>query len=199
MSDALTALFSRTFEWREDLSIVRVGANDGVSGDHFWPVIKEHPEWRVLYIEPHPKAFERLLKNIPGCTAVNVAISDKNEVRTMWEVRLPSDNPDFHHDMLTSFDKSVVMQAGSGYDPYEFEVRCAPLATVLGGFKPDVYLIDTEGYDLEVMKQIDTRPEMVVWEHWFLNDEEKLVAQNMWRDRGYALHVFFYDTAAVKD
>lgn len=197
----LTTLFEQEFGKTDHLWIVRIGANDGVTGDHFWPVIEAHPDWHVLYIEPHPQAFERLLKYIPGCIALNVAISETDEVRTMWEVRLPSDNPQFHHDMLSSFKRDVVMKAGSGFDPYEIQVRCVPLNTALLMAKfpaPDVYLIDTEGYDFEVMKQITNRPKMVVWEFHHLSDEDQEAAVSMWADRGYEIHVTQFDVAAIR-
>jgi hypothetical protein len=45
--------------------VVQVGSNDGLQGDPIAALIRENPAWRVLFIEPLPHIFRRLLANYP--------------------------------------------------------------------------------------------------------------------------------------
>lgn len=202
MMGDVAGIFWSLCDREHDLSVVRVGANDGITGDPFWPVISRHPHWRVLYIEPHPVAFQRLKANFPDGHLANMAVSTRRETRTMYEVRLPSDNPDFHHDMLSSFDAKTVLKAGQGLTLEEFKADCMPLRDLLDEFSfpdPDVYLIDCEGYDLEVLRQITNRPLLIIFEHRHLSDPMFNEAVRWGREHGYTFHMFKHDVALIRN
>src|SRR5882762_3463411 len=71
-----------------DFFFIQVGAFDGVQADPIRKFILRH-NWKGVLIEPQKKAFELLKQNYadqPHLTFKNVAISDRNEPRTLYTV-----------------------------------------------------------------------------------------------------------------
>src|SRR5262245_26684614 len=151
--------------------IVQVGSNDGCGNDPLAGLIRENPLWRVLFIEPLPHIFRRLLANyreLPNYSFENVAISSERGMRRMYYVsdEIKKVRPDvpLWYDKLGSFDRSHILKHKHEYDFEAFitseEVRCEPLADTLARnciTRIDLLHIDAEGYDFEVIKQFDLR------------------------------------------
>ena len=69
--------------------VVQVGSNDGLQGDPITALIRQNPAWRVLFIEPLPHIFRRLMANypqLPNYSFENVAISWERGTRRMYYV-----------------------------------------------------------------------------------------------------------------
>lgn len=192
---------------------MQVGANDGLQGDPLTALIRQNPNWRVLFIEPLPHIFRRLLVNypsLPNYSFENIAISSERGLRRMYYVsdEIKKVRPDvpFWYDQLGSFDVNHILE----YEPYDFapfvssaEVRCEPLTDTLvrnGINYIDILQIDAEGYDFEVIKQLDLReraPRSILYEHKHLRDEDKVAAEKLLRQTGYRIQHFFADTLAL--
>jgi FkbM family methyltransferase len=170
---------------QKDVFFVEIGANDGVSGDLLYYFIKKY-KWRGIALEPVPDLFKRLQRTyqneknvIPLCAA----LADRDGAATFYRV-LPGKGVPEICDQLGSFSREVILSHKRLFPEIEQyiaevevkAVRFDTLASQFGIDKIDVILIDAEGYDLEVLKQIDFRrfrPSVVIYEHLHLSNTAK--------------------------
>jgi FkbM family methyltransferase len=193
--------------------IVQVGSNDGCQGDPIAKLIRENPAWRVLFIEPLPHVFRRLVANYPespNYSFENVAISWERGMRRMYyvsdEIRNVRPEVPFWYDQLGSFDRGHILKHGVEFEPFitSEEVPCEPLIDTLarhGITSIDLLHIDTEGYDFEVIKQLDLirqAPMAILYEHKHLSDADKIAIEGLLRHAGYRAQRVFADTLALK-
>jgi FkbM family methyltransferase len=193
--------------------VVQVGANDGVQGDLIGALIRRNTDWRVVFIEPLPHIFRRLTANYPpspNYTFENIAISRERGVRTMFYVsdNIKKAHPDipWWYDQCGSFDRNHILQHGfdEAFIASE-DVRCEPLAHVLARNSVDhidLLYIDVEGYDFEVIKQLDLRrpqdaPKAILYEHKHLSEPDKMAAEKLLSDASYRIQCFSADTLAT--
>jgi FkbM family methyltransferase len=195
--------------------VVQVGSNDGLQGDPIAALIRQNPAWRVVFIEPLPHVFRRLMANypqLPNYSFENVAISRERGVRRMYYVsdEIKKVRPDvpFWYDQLGSFDVNHILKVDEryGFGPFitSEEVPCEPLADTLarnGITRMDLLHIDAEGYDFEVIKQLDLTeqaPRAILYEHKCLSEVDKIAAERLLSHAGYSIQHFFDDTLAIQ-
>jgi FkbM family methyltransferase len=193
---------------------VKVGANDGITGDPLSDVLLANAKWKGLLIEPVPYCFDRLQKvfhDAERFTLEQVAIGEAVGKSTFYYVdekavesipNLPS-----WYDQLGSFDKNHILKHLDGaLAPFivEHDVEVLPLSDVLtrNGIR-DVHLlhIDTEGYDYEVLKTLDLAkqsPTAIFIEHKHLPAAKKTEMGSLLRKHGYSVHDCGSDYFAVK-
>lgn len=200
--------------------VVQVGSNDGCQGDPIAELIRHNARWYVMFIEPLPHIFRRLRSNYPNYPKYrfeNIAIANKKESRRLYFVsdeikRIRNDIP-FWYDQLGSFDKNHILKHQRRLELSEAqlerfiaseEVRCEPLPEVLERnwiTKVDLLHIDTEGYDYEVIKQVDfeaSPPRAILYEHSHLSNEDRRATKKLLSKAGYRLRSDDRDTLAVK-
>jgi FkbM family methyltransferase len=186
--------------------VVQVGSNDGLHGDPIAGLIRSNPQWQVLFIEPLPHVFQRLLANYcqsPNYRFENVAVSDKKEVRRLYyvsdEIKKTREDVPYWYDQLGSFYRDHVLKHGFEDFIVSELIPCEPLRDILVRncvTKIDLLHIDTEGYDYEVLKQVDLRfnaPRVILYEHAHLSIENRLAAKRMLLRAGYRVN-FVHDT-----
>ncbi len=170
-----------------DPFFIEIGANDGVRGDHLAPFIRSR-RWSGVMVEPVPHVFERLRRNYGDLDRValeNVAIADRDG-------RLP-----FYHlvpareagaaggdqvwsDAFGSFSRDAVLRTAAAYPGLDrrlerMEVPCLSFESLCRRHRVDrldLLVIDTEGYDAEILRQIDFgvhRPRVLVYEYCHLS------------------------------
>lgn len=194
---------------------LQVGSNDGRFGDPICRLIKTRGNWSGVFVEPVPYAYERLVKNYgidPKYTFEKVAISACREKKTFFYVseaakeELGDDLPVWY-DQLGSFDKEHILKHLDGIlAPYVVgvEIECEPIKEVLERnsiTSLDLVHIDTEGFDYQVLKQIDLssyRPQLILFEHKHLSPSERLMAKEMLENAGYRLAEIDGDTLAER-
>lgn len=162
---------------RGKLRFMQIGACDGISFDPIYPFLSQHPnQVEGLVIEPLPDLYEQLKVNYrhcPNVEAINTAIHNKLETLTLYRVDptkldqvpssaigITSSDPEHH---LALGIKEELMQ--------KVEVPCCSLMKLvedknLGDI--DLLLIDTEGYDFEILKRINFsifKPHVIRFEH----------------------------------
>src|SRR5262249_55882762 len=147
---------------------VKVGANDGFTGDPCSDILLQKDNWKGLLIEPVPFCFERLQHRfgdqrrfILKQLAVGPVSKGKQfyyvEKRAKFEI--PS-LPEWF-DQLGSFNREHIEKELNGIlKPYivECAVEVVPLSKILeltGIGQPQLLHIDTEGFDYEVIKTLD--------------------------------------------
>lgn len=182
------------------VTFVQIGSCDGQAGDP----LREHAfqgHWRGLVVEPVPANFARLqqtYRSLPSVLCRNVALSTANESRTFYCIDAPeSANVPSWAVQIGSFDRDHLVKHAAlfeGLDRYisSIEVECMDLSTLLqtsGLDHIDILHTDVEGFDLQVLKQIDFtrwKPELILFEDFHMSNAERQEALNLLSGQDYA-------------
>jgi FkbM family methyltransferase len=194
--EAFADAFPRAF-------FIEIGANDGVEDDHLRPFIVEN-EWSGIMVEPVPHLFERLRRNYAGLERVvleNVAIADRDG-------RVPFYHPpegDF--DKIGSFSRETTLRLARALQFPDLDDRIVTTEVPCLSFESqcrrhhverlDLLVVDTEGYDFEILKRIDfsahsTR--LLVYEHGLLSSRDRSACRAYVEGHGYATREEELDT-----
>lgn len=195
--------------------IVQVGANSGdTSHDIREQLLKSGAT--ALLIEPQPDAFLRLSANyadLPAVKLANVAIAHSAGTRELYKI---SEFANQFHVAGRVFGNSIA--SFNSEHPWRYflknatpegqvqtrdkilntvSVRCQTFAELVAEYglnRVDVLVIDTEGFDFEVLKMADhagLSPQLIKYEHKHLPDGLS-GAHESWQflaDRGYRIVV----------
>jgi FkbM family methyltransferase len=182
---------------------VKVGANDGITGDPFSRILGANARWKGLLIEPVPYCFERLKQNFNDPQRFileQLAVGAPAGTATFYYTdsrareRLPG-LPSWY-DQLGSFDKTHILKHLDGVlEPFiiESQVAVRPLSDILrqhGMSEVHVLHIDTEGHDYRVLSTLDftaCAPVAILVEHVHLASDERSAMLNVLRANGYAV------------
>lgn len=207
-------IIERTLRGR-DVRFLQVGSNDGKHGDPIFELARRNWAWSGILVEPVPPIFARLKENYgddPRFTFECVAISTEKGERTFYTVSKEAkeaypDLPEWY-DQLNSFDRAHIVKHLDGkLEPFivELKIECQTLETVLARNAVttlDLVHIDTEGYDWQVLSQVDLdalKPTIVVFEHAHLSRDDRVLAENKLTASGYRITYRGNDTLAIKD
>ncbi len=185
---------------QKDVFFVEIGANDGVSGDFLYYFVKKH-KWRGVALEPLPDIFARLqhtYRSDNNVVLLCAALAERDGAVKFYRVQPGKGVPEIC-DQLGSFSRDVIVShkrlfPGIERCIAEVEVRAVCFDTLTRQFgidKIDVIAIDTEGYDFEVLKQIDFqrfRPGVVIYEQLHLSDAVKVESQALLMNCGYDVY-----------
>lgn len=178
-------------------SFVQVGANDGVTSDPIRPHVVGSA-WTGLLVEPLPHVFARLVQNYEGVAGLrfaNAAVSgDDGPIRMFLQ--------DQGRTTLASIvpDRNALSRAG---EMVEVEVPGRPLMSLVaehGIERLDLLQIDTEGFDFQVLRQLDfgaLRPKAVHMEFYCLPLEERMATFELLRSNGFVYRFLERDLLAV--
>jgi len=189
-------------------SFVKVGANDGITGDPCGDIFLRNQNWKGLLIEPVEYCAEKLkavYSDTSRFTVAQIAIGSKNEQRPFYylaaEAKESIPELPLWYDQLGSFERSHIVKHFK-YDVERFitekVIEVAPLSSVLKRYSfstPTFLHIDTEGFDFEVMKSIDfsaSSPEAILAEHRHLNASDLSSMIKLLKKNGYLI----WDTGA---
>lgn len=187
------------------IAIIQIGANDG--GDAIGDLIRNRSDRiaKALLIEPQRSAFDRLVARIGHCGAVvclNVAIDRQAGGRTLYSVGQHDQRQ--LGDGIASFDRRHVeseirrtMKIGSDSEIESLivteNVRTSTLeeaAEATGIGRPDVLVIDTEGFDAEIVRmalEAEWLPVIIQYEHKHLTREDRRNLARELSRHGYCL------------
>jgi FkbM family methyltransferase len=182
-------------------SFVKIGANDGLTGDPCGDIFLRDKRWRGLLVEPVDYCIDKL-KNIYSdstrFTICQVAIGHKQERRKFFfmakeaKYSIP-DMPEWY-DQLGSFEREHVAKHFSAEaDKFiiEKEIDVCPLSLILkrtGFVAPLILHIDVEGFDYEVLKSLNfrqSRPSVIMAEHKHLSASDLYSMTELLDDNGY--------------
>lgn len=183
-------------------SIVRflnIGANDGLSGDPLREFIVKR-KWQGVLVEPVDFVYSRLQKayeGVPGVRCANVAIANHTGTVPFWYVSRNNVLPP-GYDQVGSFSRDHLLKHASTFPGIEAFIACRdiPSSTVPdllrkhGMKKVELVFIDTEGYDFEVIKQLDLKeypPELIIYEELHLTDADKTACRQLLQSAGYSV------------
>lgn len=132
---------------------IDVGANDPKRLNNTYYFYKRG--WRGINIEPDPQCFEKIEKYRSEDINLNIGISDKNENLDFYK---------FFPSLLNTFSKNEADKyVSQGYELQEIrKIEVKTLEDVLDKHvdrekELDLLCIDTEGYDLNVLKGINLK------------------------------------------
>lgn len=188
---------------------VQVGANDGVSFDPFFDVTRR---WQGLMVEPQPAIFELLKKSRgdqAGLKFANAAVSPEQGNAVLYELSFPAGRAgsglaSMNRDVLqkhidNGYVEECARACGASLPPdrsawiVERRAECCPLGVLLtryGISEVNALLIDTEGYDFEVLRTYPWErqmPELVIYEEMHLDEAAKRECRAFLKSKGYAL------------
>ena len=178
-----------------DFFLVQVGANDGVTSDPVRKYIITY-KWKGILIEPEKENFLKLKNNYktqPQLKFENVAIADKNghvEFYSSPRNGLSSMYPDEWYNKKKDDNygyKNRIKVGGSK----KIKVKASTFASLLQKHnvkRIDLLQIDTEGYDYEIIKQIDFskfRPGAIHYEDRHIKDKDKKTCIALLKKNGY--------------
>jgi FkbM family methyltransferase len=218
--DEFTSLFSKN---RNNLTVVQVGANDGINNDPIHKFIKRD-HWCGVLLEPqkyvYKKYLEPLYKNTPGINVLNAALDTNDGHKPIYKISVSNSR---WATGLTSFNRAVLEEAvRSGYVErqaakegaglplnkdeciIEESVECISTASLLRKFslkKIDWLQIDTEGFDFEIIKMFNiasTKPEVIVYENIHFSDELRNECNEYLKQNGYITRNYGPNTLAMR-
>jgi len=193
-----------------DVYFVGIGANDGVTHEPLYTFIRDHG-WKGLMVEPIPLAFERLQHNLSqysGVTLVNAAVGEVDGESEIYTVD-PAWSHASHMSLHSSFDKSILM-AGSRWNAdlekhiRQQSVKVMTFDSLIRHYKLpriDVIKIDTEGYDLRILRTIDFlkyQPSIILAEHANIDREGKIEMCELFLDNHYHVALTDLDMIAYR-
>jgi FkbM family methyltransferase len=195
---------------------VEIGSNDGEQHDHLRPFILEK-EWSGLMVEPVPYVFERLSRNYAGLDRVilvNGAVGDRDGELPFYHLVDASEAeraqlPDWY-DGIGSFSREAVLSHSTHMPDVESRLVTAQVPTMTfetlcarhGVSSVDLLLIDTEGYDWEIIRAIDLaawRPQLMVYEHYHLSPEDRAECAAYVGRHGYVTMEEGFDTFCLEE
>lgn len=189
------------------ISFMQIGANDGVRDDPFRRQVLRY-NLRGILVEPQSGAFEDLRRNYagqPNLVFENVAISAGARSLTLFAFDRVEENG-MRLDVFTSPHRTLL-------DQWKRKLKVA--AEVVSLTVPAVtveelldkhsihdvtlFIIDTEGYDYEIIKTVDlerNRPLVIQFEHRLLEPGAREASYRYLVERGYTLFPGAQDTCA---
>lgn len=199
----------RRFPSLERLTFVQIGANDGQRIDPIAGFIASY-EWRGVMLEPIPAYFEALAaryRNNPDIRLLPAALDLLPGRRSIYRLDPTlSGLPDWTHG-LASFDPVRVQTVARELALSSSVVVCDQINAVawsevwnaLGHHSCDILVVDTEGYDLTLLRAADLavcRPSVIHFEHACVARAERLQFYGELLALGYEIATEGPDTTA---
>ena len=207
---------------KTNFTVIQVGANDGINNDPIHKFIKRD-NWRGVLLEPQNFAFEQLKlvyhkdKNI---IPVKVALDETDGKKILYKIAFTNAR---WASGLSSFNKNVLLESfENGYVQQkslkdkitvpkdenlwikEENIDTISPKTIIEKYKIkhiDMLMIDTEGFDYEVIKiffnSISIKPKLIVFENFHLSQTDNLECNNFLISQNYKIEVYKGNTAAI--
>lgn len=159
---------------------VQIGAFDGINGDPLYPYVKRGL-LRGCLLEPQADVFARLQSNyagFEGMTLKRAAVAATSGEATLYRVKPGTPGPEWLH-QIASFSRETLLSHASHCPGLEQAIvtEMVPTISIADliaelGVSPDIVVIDTEGFDFEVVKLLNPavmRPRIIFYEHKHLS------------------------------
>jgi FkbM family methyltransferase len=199
-----------------DMFIIQIGANDGKMDDPIYEFVTNNPKHvSGILIEPVKDYFEELktnYKKYPNFTLLNLAIHHSMKEMTIYRadpIKIEQYGLPKWTKGIASFNKDHYKLSGTPNDVFIKEkVPCISLNDLLKKHqveKIDLLQIDTEGYDSEIILNLDfqvIKPKIIHFEHGLstgiMSKEEFSTVIEVLHNNGYELWMDLYDVTAYQ-
>lgn len=218
--DEFTSRYSTS---KERVTVVQIGANDGINNDPIHKFIKRD-HWHGVLLEPQRFVFQKYLQPLyrktGGIVVFNAALDVRDGQKPIYKVAVSESR---WATGLSSFNRGALEAAvKSGYiereaikegaplpenkNDYitEEQVECISTESLIKRFgleKIDWLQIDTEGFDFEIIKMFNigvTRPEVIVYENLHFGPEQQKECLEFLVKNGYLCRTFGPNTLAMR-
>lgn len=202
---------------------IEIGANDGKINDPIYEFVIKYDLPGIL-VEPQKEPFKRLKQNYINCNNlifVNGAISKKDGYKTLYSVKesfhniyrkVMGQNPtgitSFNKDHVKKNIERVLKSLYHNKDIYRYikerKVKCLSLKTLIREYnidKVDLLVIDTEGFDFEIIKMVNfdkISPTLIIYESQNLIRSDQILCEKYLQNKGYNLFRHLGDVVAFK-
>jgi FkbM family methyltransferase len=196
---------------KKALNFIQIGANDGKMADPIYDFVsRNHKHVKGLAVEPMKDVFQKLANNYKvynEIIPINLAIHNIKKEMKLWRV-----DPEKEHLLPTwvkgvsSFDREHLVKKNLEKYMIAETVPCITLDELIDKYdcaNVDLLQIDTEGYDSEIILNINfgkIKPQIIHFEHGFCHrhmDEQTLVKVRKYlHDNGYEIAFSTYDATA---
>lgn len=191
------------------LSVLQIGAFDGETYDPINSFLTEFQPFAVL-LEPVPASFanlERVYAGYRSIMTVNAALADTTGTASMFcvdasfesSISLPALSS-FRREVIESHEHDVPGISNAIREITVPTICASDLWNLFGEGKPDVLVIDTEGFDYQVMRLLGVpaiMPSIIYFEHRHLTHIEFREAMNVLTNADYRLILDSQDALAV--
>jgi FkbM family methyltransferase len=215
--DILDLILQNYMQQHPDIFFVQIGANDGTTADPVTELIHKY-QLRGLLVEPQPNMFKRLVENYqdqPQLAFENSLIAAQNGTENFYAIRDEGQHklPMWCY-QIASLDRNKMLslladQKQNLHLPANIEslIEAIPLPaltfqTLLEKHQVrqvDLLVIDTLGYDFEIIKMIpfnQIKPAIINFEHSLLPLEDQRECFEYLAKLGYSLIQVSVDTIA---
>jgi FkbM family methyltransferase len=198
-SAAADAFLRGIIEAAPSFSLLQVGSYDGVSNDPVHDLIRSYEHVRAVLLEPQPAPFAKLdslWRGNPRVQALQCALGAESGERPLYVIADGYKDGHPFPDQVASFLRSQVEFAYSRYVWRPPSSAITSIAVPVLDWKTlvqrhgpfDLVAIDAEGYDAEILQQIDFSagaPKVVLYEHRCLTRRVQQQCEDLLVDRGY--------------
>lgn len=185
---------------------LQIGACDGVQSDPINKFIRRDG-WTGISVEPVKYLYDQLVANYKGVDNLifeNAAITDTDTTKDFYYIHDPNGALPAWKKGLGSFNPHSIPLEDQKYMVKD-QISCLTVTSLLD--KHDVkevnlLLIDTEGYDYEVLKLIDfnrIRPDILIYEWCTLNLHDHNESIRLLRSHGYSVYKKETDMIGLRD
>lgn len=163
-NEKIDLLLFNNYLKKENGIFIELGANDGEFQSNTCFLEKYH-NWTGLLIEPSPSAFSKCVINRPNSICINCACVSNDYKDEYVE-------GDFNGDPMSSINGNRINQN------IKIKVRCYTLEKLLNDNFPnkeiDFLSLDTEGYELEILKGLGKYKPKFILVEIYTKDKEKI-------------------------
>lgn len=201
-------ILERNFPENKKFNFIQVGANDGVSFDFLYDFVTKRNSQGVV-IEPVKDYFNELEINYKGFEAivkVNKAVHPFEKMISINKIAPTAIHkyPDWVKGIASLDDVHHLKTGIDTNDIVKEEVEADTLMNILNdnllSFTVDYFQVDTEGFDFEVIKQLDFdffKPSIIKYEKVHLKYVEDLNLKTLLKLNKYFLFDEFGDIIAI--
>jgi len=192
----------RTFRNLDEVSVLKIGANDGVKNDPLADFLLHDQRYHGVLVEPIPSYAKMLFANYEETGRFKIeqaAITAEDGRVTMYYVDETA--TDSNGKAIPEWLRGVASMDRSHVERHvrpemykaiaQTTVECLALTSLLKRNnirKIDLLQIDVEGHDYVVLKQFNfsvIRPQLVIFERKHLSKEDDLAARMLMEQAGY--------------
>ncbi|PRX54373.1 FkbM family methyltransferase [Flagellimonas meridianipacifica] len=203
---------------------LQIGGNDGFVNDPIFKLVKRL-SWKGIIVEPQKEVFTKKLSKTyrfeKNTILENIAIAEKTGVKQLyklgftnsrWATGLATFNCDtLQYQIDRNYVSDMARKEGiplpENKDDYIVteEVNCSTIHDLLAKHhvkKLDLLQIDTEGFDYEIIKNIDfssVKPAMISFENDHLSESDIMECEELLTSNGYSVEHIGVDSIALLD
>lgn len=198
IKDSRTAFIYALHRATARVRFVQVGSNVAGFGDPIAPFL-DSGTWSGVMVEPVEHIYHKLVENHghnPMLAFENVAVSHMSGEQKFYFIDDSTGSGPFWSTGLGSFSRDVILKHEDSIPHLRERIRtitvpCSTFSAICEKHQIDaldLIHIDTEGFDYEVLRQIDfdaLHPKVVLFEHKHLTREDIKDALGLMAEKGY--------------